>query len=765
MTTITTTSPLPNATLSSPYSTTIVAAGGTAPYTYVLDGFALPSGLSLNSSTGVISGVPTGPIGTFAFSVQATDSLAASTTKNFNLTLVSNYNIGFRNAFLPSAGLNLPYSQVVEPTNGVAPYTFAVAIGSLPPGLSFDNTTGVISGTATTLGVYYFSISVTDANAVSAQISYQFSVINFVDLSSITVDQGQFAQQLQNSLSQSSSWSTGLTTQTSQTLIELVSAIGTFDTSKIIRAREDSFSETAQSDSGIRAIANMQGLRLNRKLPAVVSVSLTNPTVAAISIPAYTQFAGAGYNWFNTEVIELDPTTTHNGIPLKEGTLVSATLNGRGTDLQAWVSTEDAFQVSDQDVIVGINGATLAKSFGGLWNFQGLNAFADSTLSDGRLLIQFGSNSYGAVPGVNDVVTINYATTSGSSANGAPTVAAKVTTADFPVVTGSFDSNPSGGADEKSPLVYKNFASGTFGTYGSGVTKAQYHALVNNYPGIIDAVTQAQREINPSALEWMNIIRVAGLTNSAWSQPQIQEFLNYMESVTMFTPKFVWQDPVSMPRDVDISVYCFNSVQSLTTVNAAVTAAIRKLFSPRPGLLMTNFYLSDLVEAAMDAAPGQISYVVVNNPLEPMIVTSPPSPIPTYTVVPSGGTLTPRVYTYSIAVDVDNNGTTDYGNPTEWVFPQVVVNNSQVVLDWTNAKVANALNYHIWGRRAGFIGKLATVGPLVTTFTDDGSITPVPEPTNVSDTFIRYNALDTLVVNTFYAGRQSKATFPVRETL
>jgi hypothetical protein len=112
-----------------------------------------------------------------------------------------------------------------------------------------------------------------------------------------------------------------------------------------------------------------------------------------------------------------------------------------------------------------------------------------------------------------------------------------------------------------------------------------------------------------------------------------------------------------------------------------------------------------------------------------------------------------------------NNGTTDYGNPTNWVFPQVIVDNSKVTLDWSNSNISNVVNFHVWGRRAGFIGKLATLGPSVTTFTDTGSVNPTPEPINVSDTFIRYNSLNSLTVNTYYAGRQSKAAFPVRETL
>ena len=274
-------------------------------------------------------------------------------------------------------------------------------------------------------------------------------------------------------------------------------------------------------------------------------------------------------------------------------------------------------------------------------------------------MLQFGANGYGAIPQVNDLVGITYAVTQGDVINGAVITSSKVTVATVTGITGMFTSNPSGGASQKSTVAYKNFAAGTFGTFGSAVTKPQYQSIVNSYPGIIDAVTQAQREINPAALEWMNVIRVSALTNSAWTGDQVNTFLTSMQSQTMYSPHFVWQPPQSVPVTVDISIYCFNSVSSLTNVEAQVSTAIQKLFSPRAGILNTDFFLSDLTTTVMNAAPGQISYVEINSPTQDMIVTAPASP----TIVPTvyapgnpnyqtGGMLAPLLYSYGIAVNV-----------------------------------------------------------------------------------------------------------------
>lgn len=64
------------------------------------------------------------------------------------------------------------YTITVQVQSGTGPYTFSVSVGSLPPGLSLNSTTGVISGTPTfgTAGTYNFTIRVVDsAGNIGAQ--------------------------------------------------------------------------------------------------------------------------------------------------------------------------------------------------------------------------------------------------------------------------------------------------------------------------------------------------------------------------------------------------------------------------------------------------------------------------------------------------------------------------------------------------------------------------------------------------------------------
>ncbi len=564
--------------------------------------------------------------------------------------------VSFPVPIIPAATLGKPYAYHLEAAGGIAPYSFAIISGSLPPGLVMLND-GSISGTPSQVGVYSVTIEVTDSDTVPTQTTgtFRFTCLDVIDLSNLTVEHADFVEQLTNALSVKSAWSTGITSQTSQTIIELTAAIGTFLTAKLNRVKEDSFSTTAQSDSALMAIASTQGLRLPRKMPASATISISSDFDT--SIPPFTQFSGGGFTWFNADQVVL-----RAGVPITtvihEGIVKRVLVNGLGTNLQSWVATESGFVISDQHVQVQINGAVLYKTFEGLWNYPRITAdgtqqlaFADRTLPDGRLLVQFGSQAYGAIPSVNDEVLITYAITRGEDLNATTTREAKVTVVGYNRVTAEFTSNPTGGATQRNPVAYKNFGVGTFGTFSSGVTKAQYTTVVNSYPGIIDTVTRAQREINPAALAWMNVVRISALTNTQWTQPQIRAYLDYCQSQTMYTTYFVWQDPIPVMRDVDVSVFCFNSVQSTAAVKANVQAAIEKLFSARSGLLLTNFYESDIIETAKNAAPNQVAYVVVNKPTQPMTVTNAPSPISTYTVVPGSGVLAPGAYAYGISAN------------------------------------------------------------------------------------------------------------------
>jgi hypothetical protein len=78
---------LPAGLVQASYYTVLAASGGTSPYQWALaSGSVLPNGLTLNTSAGVISGIPVSS-GTFSFTIQATDTKGASGSAVFQLTI------------------------------------------------------------------------------------------------------------------------------------------------------------------------------------------------------------------------------------------------------------------------------------------------------------------------------------------------------------------------------------------------------------------------------------------------------------------------------------------------------------------------------------------------------------------------------------------------------------------------------------------------------------------------------------------------------
>lgn len=151
------------------YFQSIDASSGYPPYTWSLLSGSLPAGLTLNTS-GFISGTPT-VAGTSSFDIQVTDTINANAQKSFTIQIDGAINPTITTTNLPSGLETVAYNQTISATGGTTPYTnWIVSIGSLPPGLTLNSTSGVLSGTPTTAGNYNFTIKVTDsASAIDEQ--------------------------------------------------------------------------------------------------------------------------------------------------------------------------------------------------------------------------------------------------------------------------------------------------------------------------------------------------------------------------------------------------------------------------------------------------------------------------------------------------------------------------------------------------------------------------------------------------------------------
>lgn len=166
-----TTTTLPEGVVGSSYSQQLRRQRGAPPYAWSVTTGALPDGLSL-SAAGLVSGTPTA-VGGFTFTVGVADAGAGSASRGFTITIVGA--LGITNTTLPSGTSGTAYSQQLQATGGRAPYTWSLAGGSVPSGLSLGSS-GTISGTPTTAGDYNFTARVTDAGARTSTQPFSISV-------------------------------------------------------------------------------------------------------------------------------------------------------------------------------------------------------------------------------------------------------------------------------------------------------------------------------------------------------------------------------------------------------------------------------------------------------------------------------------------------------------------------------------------------------------------------------------------------------------
>jgi large repetitive protein len=161
-----TTATLPAPVLGQAYSQTIATSGGTAPIAFSISGGALPAGLTLNPTTGAITGAPTAA-GAYSFTVTATDAAGLTASKTYMGTVAAEY-VQITTATLPAPVLGQAYNQTIETRGGIAPITFTIFHGMLPAGLTLNPSTGTITGTPTRAGFYYFRVAATDAAGLTA---------------------------------------------------------------------------------------------------------------------------------------------------------------------------------------------------------------------------------------------------------------------------------------------------------------------------------------------------------------------------------------------------------------------------------------------------------------------------------------------------------------------------------------------------------------------------------------------------------------------
>jgi uncharacterized protein YhjY with autotransporter beta-barrel domain len=167
----------PGAHVGQPYTASFSTTGGTAPYHYTVSG-SLPTGLTL-ADNGTLSGTPT-QAGSFPVAIHVTDSSTGAGspfTASVNVTLAVDADALVLAPASPalSAIYGVSNSLAFTSSGGSAPRSLTLT-GALPAGMSFDASTGVLSGTPTVTGSFPFTVTVTDGSLTPATLSRNYTL-------------------------------------------------------------------------------------------------------------------------------------------------------------------------------------------------------------------------------------------------------------------------------------------------------------------------------------------------------------------------------------------------------------------------------------------------------------------------------------------------------------------------------------------------------------------------------------------------------------
>jgi hypothetical protein len=153
-------------------SATDSASGQTLTYSAT----GLPAGLSIKSSTGLISGTPT-TAGSSDVTVTATDTTGASGSASFTWTINSTTGntVTVTNPGSQTGTVGTAASLQISATDSASGQTLTYSATGLPAGLSISSS-GLISGTPTTAGTSDVTVTATDTTGASGSASFTWTI-------------------------------------------------------------------------------------------------------------------------------------------------------------------------------------------------------------------------------------------------------------------------------------------------------------------------------------------------------------------------------------------------------------------------------------------------------------------------------------------------------------------------------------------------------------------------------------------------------------
>ena len=474
-----------------------------------------------------------------------------------------------------------------------------------------------------------FNIALTQAQVVELKRvsatwldSTQFKAVK---LAANKPDFNQLLLQFQNMLEHEDAWKDTITAGGGQAILRFVSSAVAQAVYAQERATQEKHGYTARLPSSIFASSRSLGVRITRRRPSRVTVSLTRQGSEHIIIPAFSLFLVGNVKFFNRTAIifgkgDVFPIESE----LIQGEVFTDTYASTG---QPWAMYEVGVgdgSISDEDVYFYVDGLGYQRITDGLFNYgPNETVFYENTLPNGNVEINTGSGNYGVMPSSGSTIQIRYAVTQGVAAHSSA-VELPVFCPDVPELQGISGTPISGGASPRDHEFYRQNAPYIRSKNDRAVLRRDYETEALEYPGMVihDARVIGQKEIAPTKKWAQGVIMISVLTDLVMDDAQWRDFESYMLAKAMEGTTILRADPI--PKIISAHVGLgVNPSYALEGTRLAAKSAISNAYSPRQGSLGSDYREHDistiLLQSSDPALKDSINWLQVISPTDKLI--------------------------------------------------------------------------------------------------------------------------------------------------
>jgi len=394
-------------------------------------------------------------------------------------------------------------------------------------------------------------------------------------------------KRLQERLRKKETWKDMYESSTGQMLIELFAYVGEMVLYYLERRAEECYLDTAKLKSSVLNLVKLINYKPRRKVSAKGYVRFYLDTAYSknIYIPRYTVVETAdGTKYLTVKDTVLLKGQTSMDVEVVQGELVERTMTGSGQEYQEYVI--DEVDVEDESLWVYVDGILWEQVDSFILSEPTDRHYTVVPQYDGTLLIRFGNGSRGAIPQSGSTILIRFVKTAGANGNVYGTnMITKVSSVIFdengsPVEVKVTNDNPViGGDNEESIEEIKYNAPRVFRTGDRAVTKDDFSALIESYPGVATASVWGEKEEGSPNYNMFNWVRIA-MVLQGWGSPTTdfeKELVEFLRQKSILTVRYEF-----VPADI-LDVYVVLDLRvkknyTLSLVQSAVEKLIESLF-------------------------------------------------------------------------------------------------------------------------------------------------------------------------------------------